>query len=190
MRPLVFQPGAARAAFAILLAAWLIRELVLQARLHGGGRDPSYYAMLAGPALAVIGAFVLADEDARLPGPRWVPAVAGLALMASGMVFRNWAIQVLGRFFTVTVGVEEEHEVVDHGPYRLVRHPSYTGMLMFFAGFGIALDSWPSLAAAALPTVAAIVIRISYEERTLRRELGVPYGEYSGRTSRLIPGVW
>jgi protein-S-isoprenylcysteine O-methyltransferase Ste14 len=99
-------------------------------------------------------------------------------------------VHVLGRFFTVTVGVEEGHSVVDSGPYGHVRHPSYTGMLAFFAGTGVALDSWWSLAAAALPVLAALVIRIRYEELLLRRELGAPYVEYSARTSRLIPGVW
>ena len=190
MRPLVFQPGPTRLAFVIVTAAYSVRELVLQARSRGGGRDPSYYAMLAGPTAGILLALLLAEADVRLPGPRWAPAAVGIALMVAGTAYRNWAVHVLGRFFTVTVGVEEGHRVVDSGPYRLVRHPSYTGMLAFFAGFGVALDSWPSVGAAVLPTLAALVIRISYEERMLRRELGPPYVGYSARTKRLIPGVW
>jgi protein-S-isoprenylcysteine O-methyltransferase Ste14 len=110
--------------------------------------------------------------------------------MVAGFAFRAWAIRELGRFFTVTVGLEEGHRVVDTGPYRFVRHPSYTGMQLFFVGLGIALDSWLSLAAAMLLPLAGIVTRILYEEQTLRRELGEPYISYSSRTTRLIPGIW
>lgn len=190
MRPLVFQPGAVRLAFVIVTAVYTVREGVLQARSRGGGRDPSYYAMLLGPTGGILLALLLAEVDVRLPGPRWAPAAVGIALMVAGTAYRNWAVHVLGRFFTVTVGVEAGHRVVDSGPYRLIRHPSYTGMLAFFAGFGVALDSWLSVAAAVLPTLAAVVIRIVYEERMLRRELGQPYVDYAARTKRLIPGVW
>lgn len=190
MRPLVFHQLAAGVAFGLMVVAYLARELQIQVRQQGGGRDPSYYAMLIGPTLAIPAAILASGEDPVLPGPRSAPFAVGMALMVAGMAFRNWAVHVLGRFFTVTVGVEEGHTVVDSGPYRRVRHPSYTGMLAFFAGCGIALDSWWSVAAAALPVLGALVIRIRHEERMLRRELGEPYVHYSERTSRLIPGVW
>jgi protein-S-isoprenylcysteine O-methyltransferase Ste14 len=146
--------------------------------------------MITMPTAAVVLTFVFASVDDRLPGPRWAPAVAGLALMWAGFAFRAWAIRELGRFFTVTVGVTEGHRVVDTGPYRWVRHPSYTGMVVFFLGFGVALDSWLSVAAAVLLPLAGIVVRIHYEEQLLRRELGQAYADYSKRTSRLLPGVW
>jgi protein-S-isoprenylcysteine O-methyltransferase Ste14 len=190
VRPLVYQAGPAQVLFYANGAAYVVRELVLQVRAPGGRRDPSYYAMLALPLAGLALAFVFASVDDRLPGPRWVPAAAGIALMCTGFAFRAWAIRELGRFFTVTVGVEEGHRVVDTGPYRRVRHPSYTGMAVYFAGLGISLDSWLSLAAATLLPLAGIVVRIHYEEQLLRRELGPPYADYSERTRRLVPGVW
>ena len=190
MRPLVYDSGPVRVVFYVTLAVWVVRELVLQVRTRGGGRDPSYYAMLVGPGAGLWLAFVFASVHDRLPGPRWVPAAVGIGLMWAGFVLRAWAIRALGRFFTVTVGVEEGHTVVDTGPYSQIRHPSYTGMLLFFVGLGIALDSWLSLAAAALFPLAGMVVRIAYEETMLRRELGQPYADYSKRTSRLIPKVW
>ena len=53
--------------------------------------------------------------------------VAGVVLFAAGLIFRWWAIVTLGRFFTVDVTIEKDHELVERGPFRLVRHPSYTG---------------------------------------------------------------
>jgi protein-S-isoprenylcysteine O-methyltransferase Ste14 len=190
VRPLVYQPGVVRVVFYATLAVWVVREFSLQVRTPGGGRDPSYYAMLAGPAAGIGLAFALASVHDRLPGPRWAPAAVGLALMWVGFVLRAWAIRALGRFFTVTVGVEEGHAVVDSGPYRHIRHPSYTGMLLFFVGLGLALDSWLSLAAATVFPLAGLVIRIVYEERLLLRELGEPYATYTKRTSRLLPKIW
>jgi protein-S-isoprenylcysteine O-methyltransferase len=188
LRPLVFHQLAAGVAFGLVVLAYSARELQIQVRQQGGGRDPSYYAMLIGPTVAIPAAILASGEEPVLPGPRWLPFAVGMALMVAGMAYRNWAVHVLGRFFTV--GLEEGHTVVDDGPYRHLRHPSYTGMLAFFAGFGIALDSWWSVAAATLPVLVALVIRIRHEERMLRRELGRPYLDYSERTSRLIPGVW
>ena len=190
MRPLVYDTGPLRVVFYATMAVWVVRETVLQQRAPGGGRDPSYYAMIVGSAGGVGLAILFASVHDRLPGPRWVPAVLGVALMWTGFVLRAWAIRALGRFFTVTVGVEEGHTVVDTGPYSHIRHPSYTGMLLFFVGLGIALDSWLSLAAATLLSLAGMVIRIAYEEKVLRRELGDPYISYSKRTSRLIPKLW
>jgi protein-S-isoprenylcysteine O-methyltransferase Ste14 len=79
--------------------------------------------------------------------------------------------------------------VVDGGPYSLVRHPSYTGMLVSYLGVGAALDSWIALAGAAVPLLVAILTRVRHEERTLRE--GLPaYGAYAARTKRLVPFVW
>jgi protein-S-isoprenylcysteine O-methyltransferase Ste14 len=141
-------------------------------------------------SLAGIGlAFALAG-DAHLPGPRWLPAVVGLAVMCLGAALRYWSVSVLGRFFTVTVGVAEGQRVVDTGPYSLLRHPSYTGMLVVYAGVGIALDSWWGVAAAVAVPTLAVLNRIKHEERVLTEQLGPAYERYQGRTKRLVPGLW
>jgi protein-S-isoprenylcysteine O-methyltransferase Ste14 len=166
-------------------------ELVLQLRTRSDdSRDPSYRWMLAGSFAGVGLAFAAANADGALPGPRWLPAAVGLAVMWAGFALRAWAVRTLGQFFRVEVTVEEGQRLVDTGPYARLRHPSYTGLLVFYLGLGIALDSWLSIAAAVLLPLAAVVNRIAHEERTLRRELGEQYERYSMRTARLIPGVW
>jgi protein-S-isoprenylcysteine O-methyltransferase Ste14 len=86
--------------------------------------------------------------------------------------------------------VAADQRLIDDGPYALVRHPSYTGMLMAILGFGIALDSWGAVAATLFLPLAAVVNRIRHEETMLRRELGEPYEAYAARTARLVPGIW
>ena len=166
-------------------------ELALQRRTRSEGeRDPSYVWMLVGSFAGVGLAFAAAGVGDRLPGPHWLPAVVGLALMWAGFILRVWSVRTLGQFFRVEVTVAEGQHVVDTGPYAPVRHPSYTGLLVFYLGLGVALDSYLSVAAAVLLPLVAVVHRIGHEERMLRRELGEPYTAYSARTARLIPGVW
>src|SRR6476619_3611225 len=74
----------------------------------------------------------------ELPESNWIPALA-VALFALGLAVRWWAIVTLGRFFTVDVVVEKDHELVERGPFRFVRHPSYTGVLLAFAGWALTL---------------------------------------------------
>jgi protein-S-isoprenylcysteine O-methyltransferase Ste14 len=191
VRPLVYESGAVRVLFVATLGISAAAELALQLRTRSAGaRDPSYVWMLAGSSAGVILAFAAAGVDDRLPGPRWLPAVAGIAVMWAGFGLRAWAIRALGRFFRVEVTVDTDQTVVDTGPYARLRHPSYTGLLVFYLGLGICLDSYLSIAAAVLLPLAAVVNRIAHEERTLRRELGEPYEAYSSRTWRLVPGVW
>jgi protein-S-isoprenylcysteine O-methyltransferase Ste14 len=191
VRPLVYDSGALRVVFIATLGISAVAELALQLRTRSqDSNDPSYVWMILGSFAGVTLAFVAAGIDDRLPGPRWLPAVAGIALMWAGFALRAWAVRTLGRFFTVEVTVESDQTLVDTGPYSRLRHPSYTGLLVFYLGLGVCLDSYLSVAAAVLFPLAATVNRIGYEERTLRRDLGEAYETYSSKTRRLIPGVW
>jgi protein-S-isoprenylcysteine O-methyltransferase Ste14 len=191
MRPLVYDSGAARAVFTATLVISAAFELWLQVRTRSkGAHDPSYVWMLAGSSAGVVLAFAAAGVHDRLPGPRSLPAVAGIAVMWAGFALRAWAVRTLGRFFRVEVTVDSDQPVVDTGPYACVRHPSYTGLLVFYLGLGISLDSYLSVLAAVLLPLAAVVNRIAHEERALRRDLGEAYERYSTGTWRLLPGVW
>lgn len=112
----------------------------------------------------------------------------GLALMLGGIAFREWAVVVLGRYFSVVVAVEADHRLVTHGPYRWLRHPAYTGGLTATAGFTLALGSWLML----LPVVVLLLLAFSYrircEEELLLSTFGSLYGDYMARTWRLLPG--
>ena len=80
--------------------------------------------------------------------------------------------------------------VISTGPYARVRHPSYTGLLLILAGFGLALGDWRSLGICALLPLPALLLRIRVEEAELIRVLGDTYRRYQKQTKRLIPGLW
>ena len=83
-----------------------------------------------------------------------------------------------------------EQRLVTGGPYRRLRHPSYTGAILVLAGVGLGLGNALSLVACLSLSAAGYIQRIPREEAMLRRELGETYAEYASRTRRLLPGVW
>jgi protein-S-isoprenylcysteine O-methyltransferase Ste14 len=182
---------------------WLALEVALLARdrqrgTGGTGRDRGTRALNF--ALIVI-AFLVADaltavigkhSPLRIPGAGadgW-PIIAGLVIVWLGLVIRVWSVVVLGRSFRTTVEVDAAQPVVSRGPYRWVRHPSYTGLLLTAAGFGLAFSTWPGLVLCLVLPAVAILRRIGVEETELTRVLGDPYRDYRDHTKRLIPGVW
>src|SRR5438270_5744984 len=109
-------------------------------------------------------------------------AVAGAVLFVAGLLLRWWAIVTLGRFFTVDVTIEKDHELVERGPFRMVRHPSYTGVLLAFVGVGLSLGNWAALLVILVPIFVAFVRRMNVEEKALHRALGDRYVAYIRRT--------
>ena len=107
-----------------------------------------------------------------------------------GLALRVWAVAALGRAFRTTVEVDAGQAVVSSGPYRWVRHPSYTGLLLIVAGCGLASGHWLALIVCVVLPLPALVRRIHVEEAEMVGVLGDPYGEYQRRTKRLIPGIW
>ncbi len=116
--------------------------------------------------------------------------VAALGLFAAGLILRWWAIVTLGRFFTVDVTIEKDHQLVEHGPFRWVRHPSYTGVLLAFVGFALTLRNWVAILVVLVPIFIAFLRRMRVEEEALSRALGDKYRDYIRRTKRLVPGVY
>ena len=107
--------------------------------------------------------------------------------MFLGVLVRQYAIAILGRFFSLTVQISEDHKVVEKGPYRLIRHPSYTGILITFMGLGLAVQSWGAVLVLLLFFGISFGYRMRVEERTLLSGLGRDYASYMNRTKRLIP---
>ena len=165
-------------------------------RFRGDGRrrvaDRTYWLLqawqLAGLVLGVLLARVA--PGAALPGPGWLWVCLGCTVGLTGVTLRWWAIRTLGAHFTRNLQIGSDHEVVARGPYRHLRHPSYTGAILMFAGVGIGLGNALSLAACLVLPALGYAQRIPREEALLREQLGQPYVDYSARTRRLIPGVW
>lgn len=163
--------------------------LIPRLRRRGGARvkrDRGSAALIILSIFVSIGvAFSLGYSGVGLL-PDWV-FYLGIVLILLGVVVRQWAIAVLGRFFSLTVRVAEDHRVVDTGPYRLVRHPSYTGIMITLAGLGFAVQSWTALLVLLVIFGVAYGYRIRVEEKTLLSELGSDYANYMKRTKRLVP---
>ena len=210
MRPLIFSgtllyPFVFWSAYAL----WLALELVwsrkrwsrdLQETLSSApGPDGtsskdrgSFWLIVALMWVALALAFALAF---RLPQTTilWHRALVfwiGIVLMLVGMSFRYYAIRTLGRFFTFNVAVHGGQTVVERGPYRYIRHPSYAGGLITLTGIGVALGNWASLGAVVTVMAIAYGYRIRVEEEALLASLGAPYQSYRSRTKRIIPFVF
>jgi protein-S-isoprenylcysteine O-methyltransferase Ste14 len=112
-----------------------------------------------------------------------------MAITWAGIAVNRWARRILGQNYRSMVTVVEDHEVIDAGPYTLVRHPMYLGTTMICLGVGATLATWPTAIAWALPPLA-LVRRISVEERVLTEMLGERYESYSSSRARLVPGLW
>lgn len=114
----------------------------------------------------------------------------GIGLMYAGIALRWYAMSVLGRFFTLDVAVQAGQTVVEAGPYRYIRHPSYTGALITLVGLGLAVGNWAGLLALLACMGTGYAHRITVEEATLVAALGEPYRQYMHRTRRLVPFVF
>jgi protein-S-isoprenylcysteine O-methyltransferase Ste14 len=113
--------------------------------------------------------------------------VVGVSLMLAGLAFRFYSMSILGRFFTYDVAVHTGQTVIEAGPYRYIRHPSYTGALITLVGVGLALGNWAGLLVLLGCMGAAYGYRMFVEEAALVAGLGQPYREYMQRTTRLVP---
>ncbi|MEA2205231.1 MAG: hypothetical protein QOE77_2007 [Blastocatellia bacterium] len=117
-------------------------------------------------------------------------AVIGLALLLVGIVIRWTAIYTLGKYFTGTVLIKNDHQLIRSGWYKHIRHPSYTGALLAHLGLGLSFSNWLSLTLSVVPFSVAAFYRMHVEERALKDAFGDAYISYSQITKRLIPKLY
>jgi len=147
-------------------------------------------------ALGILGSMILAQLASvwqfRMSSTDGValllPAIGGM-LAVTGLSLRIWAIRTLGTYFTATVSVVADQPLVASGPYRIVRHPSYTGAILAAAGVVVAMGSWVGAAAMVLLVVPAYAHRIRVEEESLVRSLGGRYAQYASGTPAVLPRI-
>ena len=192
----LFPTTTAASIFFVVYAVWLLSELVIggiipRSRRHGTPiryEDRSSRLLISlSMFLSLMIAFLFAASGiASLPSGAFY---LGIGLMIAGILLRQWSIAVLGRYFSRTVGVQEGQAVVDRGPYRLVRHPAYTGSLLTMVGLGFVLQSWGAVLVLIAFFGVAFGYRIHVEEAVLTSKLGDEYVAYAKKTKRLIPYV-
>ena len=158
------------------------------ARIGGGGGRVAVLPVMAAATAMLYLAPRIAPAAAIRPGA--VAFAAGMMILAGGLVLRGWSIMTLGDYFTGRVMVSADQPVITAGPYRVVRHPSYTGFLLACAGVGLASANWVALAAMVGLPLASFFWRIHAEETALIATLGDRYRAYAAQHKRLVPFLW
>ena len=196
MRPLPFVWPYALVFWAIYIWAFAPEWRVVQGGIEGARRaeskdSGSMRVLLGGMWIALLVAFALAFEKAwAFPTRLQVPLFAvGISLILLGSLLRRYCFRTLGQYFTGDVRARHDQPVITSGPYRLVRHPSYTAGIMMFMGIGLALGSWLSAALVTVAAIATYTYRVTVEERALLETIGEPYGTYMKDRKRFIPYI-
>jgi protein-S-isoprenylcysteine O-methyltransferase Ste14 len=190
----VQQSDAARLVFEFSVGTFVVGEISQALRARRGaaranlGAEALFRAMFFAGILLIPMGRALAP-NATFRGGAWTFSL-GVLIGWFGLLLRWWSFVTLGKYFTVVLKTSEDQPVVDRGPYRLLRHPSYTGLLLALLGCGVIYENWISTAGSMALVLAAVVYRIRIEERALNAALGARYGDFAAGRARLVPYVW
>jgi protein-S-isoprenylcysteine O-methyltransferase Ste14 len=184
----------ARIVFIVSVAAFAAAELLQSLRVRRGATRVNvrseivFRAMFFGAILLLPAGRAFAP-GAVIGGGGWLFSL-GVAIGWLGLLLRWWSFASLGTYFTVVVKTSADQPVVERGPYRVLRHPSYTGLLLAMAGGGLMFGNWVSAAGTVGLALVALIYRLRIEERALSAALGDRYREFAAGRARLIPYVW
>lgn len=181
--------------FIALCIVWAISQLWIGRRRSGDRartRDRGTLNLLIVTIFIslALGIWLARRDDGQLATPNVPLLWLGMTLMIGGLLLRWWAVHSLAHFFTVDIAIQPGQKLIRSGPYRLLRHPSYTGALLTVFGFGIALGSVLSAVIVIVPITAAFLWRIRIEEKMLAAAFPEQYPAYARDTRRLIPYLW
>jgi len=137
----------------------------------------------------VLGIFVAPTLLPQFTVPTKAVAI-GVALIWAGIAVRVWAIRTLGNFFNTRVVVRQDQRLITSGPYKYLRNPAYTGIVMTILGFGVAMGNWISLITLLAFGCVPFLLRIAVEDRALAARFGQEYEEYRRNTWSLLPFIW
>jgi protein-S-isoprenylcysteine O-methyltransferase Ste14 len=182
--------------FVIIWSIWFISEILLNRLYRSKNNDKPNLDMgslriiwitigLAN-SLGILSAVFI---DLPISDYFLIPFI-GLFIIAGGIILRFISVLSLGKFFTVDVTILKDHKIKKDGMYRLIRHPSYTGSLISFLGFGLSLSNLISLFIIIIPVFFAMIHRIKIEEKLLVDQFGIEYIDYMKKTYRLIPWIY
>ena len=194
MHPLIFRHAGYAIAFWLAGTVWGATELFInspKASEPGADRrdQGSRWVVVGTMFVGIFAGSLLANAvlQATINWQRPALVIAGIVLVLAGVALRQWAVHTLGRYFTMDVATRADQPVIQNGPYRFVRHPSYSGVLVSALGLGLALTNWLALVVMLAMVWAGLAYRVRIEERALREALGTPYVAYASRTPRFIP---
>ena len=193
MKPAFASDPLAAASFFATLGIWVVSEArqALRRRTEATIQDRGSLltVRLFSAAGAILAALALnVTAAAYAVGP--VVFLVTLFLMWTGIGLRWWCFATLGHYFTFRVMTSARQPVIAKGPYRVLRHPSYSAILLVLAGIGLSYGNWLSLAALVLLPLLGFLNRIRVEEAALSATLGDAYTSYARGRKRLIPFVW
>ena len=198
--PLFVTDPTARIAFIAAVLVWSVPEMIgsfwQRARVSRQAarvQDRGSMALLLGlqwTGLILSFALAWSFPAAAISGPRLALFALGLVCILLGVALRGYAIYTLGRYFTRDVAVSADQPVVQRGPYRLVRHPAYSGTFLTMLGLGLALTNWASLVVLLAGVFLGHFYRVRVEEKALVQAIGQPYIDYMQRTRRFIPWLF
>jgi protein-S-isoprenylcysteine O-methyltransferase Ste14 len=180
--------------FLAMWAGWAVLWIVMSRGAKEAAQSESAASRLSHVGPLLIAAYLLA-APAPLPVPgldgRFVPlaiwpAALGAVLGFAGLAFCAWARVTIAANWSSDVQLKQDHELVVAGPYALVRHPIYTGLLLMFAGTALAVGEWRA-ALAVVVAAGAFWRKLRIEEGVMGRQFGDAYALYAQRTPALIP---
>jgi protein-S-isoprenylcysteine O-methyltransferase Ste14 len=187
-------PHLARGLLLGTVAVWLVLELRQSANRRPEGVEADKGSRTFLRLTTMVGAIGAIVVSRRAPGAAIRPAALGfwigLGLLWCGIALRFWSFQTLGRYFTFTVQTSTDQPVITEGPYRVIRHPSYAGILLAVMGLGLFIGNWWSLIILTAAVTCGLMFRIRVEERALLRDVGESYRSYAATHKRLVPFIW
>ena len=176
---------------ALICTGLLAAQPVMSARESTENRRTDRNTMWLILAMSAFGQVVSLVEWAYLGGaPAQFDAFAmlGALLMLGGLAFRVWAIRTLDRAFSATVQIKQDQQLITSGPYRWLRHPSYTGAWALMVGVALLFHSWAGLLIMGPGMLWVYARRIDTEETTLETAFGQAYSDMKRTTWRMLPG--
>lgn len=144
-------------------------------------------------AYAIVWAAHRQPFTAIVSGGRWLElliATMAITVAVGSVMLIMAAVKTLGKEWSITARMVENHKLAHEGPYALVRHPIYTGMLGMLIATGLAISDWIALFAAIVVFAIGTWIRVRIEERLLRETFGQRFEEYAREVPAVIPGIF
>jgi protein-S-isoprenylcysteine O-methyltransferase len=189
-------PDLARLAFWITFIVWVLIQMWIGRRDQHPSTDDmrdrgSRIGIFTGITIGALAASYISKLFGGHPlGAEGVLVPGGLAVAWAGLALHLWSVKTLGRFFRTIVILDPEHQLITSGPYRLLRHPSYSSAMVTLIGLGLILNNWIGFILVVLIPLPGFLWRIRVEEQALYEQFGKEFLDYRRKRWALLPLLW